>query len=320
MHETATVHSRVRFYQRKAVSAALPALWLRAVILPLILMSGCDNGASGTSSALVSGAMSGAMSGSVYEALALPPPWTAPAEVDCDTAAFEKRSDVAGKPGGFWTGTLVDCLSGQRREGLGLIAQDGRFRIVSISADVSDILSGDLEMDGDTFASDGKYFFSGGADCADCWSTSLFVAGFVRDRQHLEGRWVADWGGSGYFVFEYLGIGYEDQIGDIVWSTSLTGEWDGFGDDYGLGDIGWTVDTAGRLDGSDSSGCTYTGKAVLADSRFNLIEVEVTLSGCESRGTYTGFAMKSSGPFNDSLWVAMDDGANRALRLFFFSR
>lgn len=117
-----------------------------------------------------------------------------------------------------------------------------------------------------------------------------------------------------------LGIGYEDQISNIAWSTSLSGGWDGLGDDYGLGDIGWSVDTAGQLNGSDSSGCSYVGRTALVDSRYNLIEVEATLSGCAILGTYTGFAMKSSGPFNDRLWVSIDDGEERALQLFFLSK
>jgi hypothetical protein len=284
----------------------------------LTLAVGCDSD-SGSTAPIPTGATTGATN--YYELLGLPPPWTAAPEFDCNTAAPVKRSDVTGKPGGIWLGTVVDCMSGQSREVLGLIARDGRFRIFPIWEDRPDLLKGTLEMDGDTFASDGLYFFFDGPGCAGCSPAFLLVTGFVSDRQHLEGRWNADWGGYGYFVLEYDGTGYEDQISNIGWSTTLYGGWDGIlANSFSGSGVDWTVDSAGQLSGSDKSGCSYAGTIALADSGYNLFEVETTLSGCATEGAFMGFARKSSGPFNDRLWVSLDDGEQRVMQLFFLSR
>jgi len=64
---------------------------------------------------------------------------------------------------------------------------------------------------------------------------------------------------------------------------------------------------------------SYAGQWLLADNRYNLFHLAVSVSGCALDGFYTGLGAWSSGPFNDRLFASMDDEEQTALQLSFLS-
>lgn len=75
----------------------------------------------------------------------------------------------------------------------------------------------------------------------------------------------------------------------------------------------------GVVTGEDAGGCTYSGRFAAADPQF-LYDLDLTITGCLLEGRYAGVGHPHSGPFNDILEVALDDGDQRALLLYFGSK
>jgi hypothetical protein len=239
------------------------------------------------------------------------------AEFDCDTAGPVKRSEVDAKPAGIWAGTLYDCSTGTWTAAHALVSEDGRFRIFSTEQQIgAALLTGVIETDGDTFTTNSGLFFYSDFACSSCWATSMFATGFVRDRDRIEGRWGTEWGGYGFFTFDFRAIEYESANA----LNLLPGTWVIWLSGNNEPDLSWTFDANGEINGVDMSGCVYTGQWDAVDSSLNLFDLGISVSGCSLDGYYAGMATWSSGPFNDIVYVSIDDAQQTALQLVFLSQ
>jgi hypothetical protein len=237
---------------------------------------------------------------------------------DCTTNGFVKQSDVNVSPGGIWAGVLFDCSSNSGKGVYAPIAEDGTFRIIDLDfQEEPDQLQGSLVVDGDTFQGQGKYFFGDGYECSACSSTSVYVQGFARARDWLEGTWTAASGGFGYFYFEYR----EDPYEFPIQAQELAGAWRVSSNSTAAV---WILNDQGNINGADlnTDGCAYSGEIMPADSRYSLYQLELDVANCSATGEYSGFAWLADPadfvePTNNRfIRASVDDGGQRALRLF----
>lgn len=260
-------------------------------ILLLIVFSGCNGG-------LPSGGTGEAAAPS-SPPVQIPPPGQA---LGCNTLNFAKSSDVDALPGGVWYGSLFDCQFNTRHDYLtALVSEDGRFRII---AENGRLLRGSLQTDGDTFYGTGVDFAASGGEYFSGPTTGLFVQGSVLERSVFEGRWGTEWGSYGYFSFDYGQETYEKASS----LDALAGVWLSF---YGGSIEGvWTIEPDGRFNGQDQSACLQSGHFALIDDRFSMLEVELTVTGCELAGSYTGLAFREKlVDWRDAaITLSVDDG------------
>jgi hypothetical protein len=78
-----------------------------------------------------------------------------------------------------------------------------------------------------------------------------------------------------------------------------------------------SIDGNGRLTASDSNGCRYDGQFSIPNSKFNYLELDVTVSNCGTlNGTYSGYGTTED-RFNlndaEALIVAATDGTRAAV-------
>ena len=268
-----------------------------ACIVLLVIFSGCnDHTPAG---------------GSGEAAAPSPPPVQTPPPsqtLGCNTLSFAKTSDVDALPGGVWYGSLIDCENNARYDYLtALVSEDGRFRVIGENGH---LLSGSLQTDGDTFYGNGVDFAASGIEYFSGPTTALFVQGSVLERNVLEGRWGTEWGFYGYFSFIYGQETYEKPISLDL----LAGVWPSY---YGESIEGvWTIEADGRFNGQDQSGCLQSGHLALIDDRFSMLEVELTVTGCELAGSYTGLAYREElvDWWDETITLSVDDG-QQALRI-----
>jgi hypothetical protein len=273
------------------------------VLVLFVGLSGCGGG-GGTPPAVQPGAA---------------PATTSPSEVgsrfDCDSPA-PLPSMVEDVPlvalAGLWAGTLVDCRTDSRSTMWVYLAEDGRFRISANDAsDRRDMMTGELAVSGDTFHALGTYFFEDG------WATAAWLDGTIEGTERLDGRWSADWGGYGYFLFRRARV--PDRHPPIPLSR-WPSEWvltESDPDGVGVG-AEWHIAPDGSVSGEDAAGCRYTGQFAAEIPR-DFYELTLTISGCALEGDYTGVGHPQSGPFNDILLIDVDDGDQRSLSLTFLS-
>jgi hypothetical protein len=248
------------------------------------------------------------------EAAGPPAPPPPNPRINCGTLSLAKTSDIDALPGGIWHGELVYCDDSPRFNFVtALVTEDGLFRI---DAGDHHLLSGSLRMDGDTFNGHGVDFAGAGTEYFSGPTTSLFVQGSVKERSELDGRWGTEWGSFGYFSFYYGEDAYEKP------STleALAGVWPSIYNDYinpiDSVDGTWTIEPDGQFNGQDEKGCLHSGQFALIDDRFSLLEVELTILGCDLAGYYTGLAYREElvDWWDKAITLSVDDG-QRALRI-----
>ena len=234
-----------------------------------------------------------------------PPPPVPPAQsLGCSTLRFAKTTDVDALPGGIWSGELFDCTFNGAIFATAMITEDGRFHIV---LGEGRLLTGTLGTTGNLvdghgidYARQGMEYFSGPF-------TGLFVQGSLLERQKLESRWGTEWGGYGYFDFDYRQQTYErpTPLADLAgaWSQGYVN----FGNP--VGGV-WTVETDGSFTGQDEVGCLYSGQFSLIDERFSIVAVDVAVSACASAGTYAGLAYLEDlvDWYEKTITVSVDNG------------
>ncbi|MEQ9563550.1 MAG: hypothetical protein RLN69_13605, partial [Woeseiaceae bacterium] len=69
------------------------------------------------------------------------------------------------------------------------------------------------------------------------------------------------------------------------------------------------IDGIGQFTGQNSAGCTSTGSFLILDPRYNVYQVDSTISGCVIAGQYSGLAAIGDidNP-NDAIFLAIDNG------------
>ncbi len=229
--------------------------------------------------------------------------------IDCGTLGFDKTTDKTAPPGGIWRRWTFNCANNTFHDiSLAIVTEDGRFRIIGADEHV---LRGDLWMDGDTFDGFGVDFAPTGVEYFSGPTTSMFVAGNVRERELLEGRWGTEWGDYGYFGFDYKPSIYEraTPLADLAgtWPTDRAG-----GPAPGV----WTIESDGRFEGQDDQGCLYAGQFYIIDDRFSVLDIDLSVTDCGLAGFYTGLAYyeKLVDWWDKGINVYVDDG-QRALRI-----
>ena len=229
-----------------------------------------------------------------------PPPPPTEAAFNCNSSDPVKGSDIAVSPGGFFTGTFVDCATGVHTQVQATINEDGVFLIKSYDEayKIDLLLTGSLQTDGDSFQGSARWFTEPGV------SSGLWIDGLIAQRKSVEGRWGNEWGGYGYFTLsadEYLVQTYE-WMAPFPTHSVLKGR--RYEMDPGAADplVTWNIDAEGQISGSDETGCIYAGRGVQSDPRFNLSEVVFTVTDCALAGSYSGFASWAQGDW-EPVWL-----------------
>ena len=188
-----------------------------------------------------------------------------------------------------------------------MVAEDGRFRIVAHNGH---LLSGSLQMNGDTFYGVGVDFATTNIEYFSGPTTGLQVEGSLSERSVFAGSWNTEWGFYGKFGFEYRQELYEIRSS----FDALAGVWSSYHGDSIEGV--WTVETDGRFNGQDDSGCLLSGYFALIDERYSLVDVELTITDCELASTYSGLAYRQNlvDWWEAAIELSVDDG-ERVLRI-----
>lgn len=251
----------------------------------------------------------------------------------CNSAPPIKETDADVPAEGLYSGTLFNCARGGREQVLVWVDKDRRFRffppfyaLMGVDGDALHQLVGSLQVDGNRiqgngldFAPLGRNYFSGGA--TGLWMDGLVAAGKslaidgsdqgVEGGQNLEGRWGTEWGDYGYFSVAKLGLP------DSSKKAKLAGAWHGPSVGYSQ-TVTWDFDADELIKGQDTMGCEYRGQLRLMDSAYLVYKLDVTVTGCEVAGVYSGILhQQTGGNWGDFLSVSVDDGRQRSLFFFF---
>jgi len=249
-----------------------------------------------------------------------------PALFDCDSDFPLPTVQVEAVLEGVWEGTLVDCASNTSGNVFAYVTKDGRMRVQwAAPEDNGDSFKSVLAASGDAFSGEGRYF-----DAIGGWSTALRIGGLIRagtpiivsdnwivETYRMEGLWATDAGTYGYFWLDDIAGTNHPPTALQDWPS----EWDLWIKVTDRRDFlgGWTIDERGAVKGRDADGCEYAGQFAATEARF-FYELNLMITGCALDGTYTGIGRATSGPFNDLLYVAVDDGDQRSLVLLFGSK
>ncbi len=259
----------------------------------LLALIGCGGGGGG---------------GSVAEALPPkenPPP---PAEeaFDCSgQGPVENEVPIDVMPSGTFSGTFVDCVTGDEIPVIAMVGAEGVFRVISYDEEgkVRNLLTGSLQPNGGPFQGSGRWFNEPGV------GTGFALDNLMDKGESLEGRWSNEWGSYGIFR-----LTYESSATTSVISIDKQLYLIGRGGEGNENDVSWTIASDGRINGKDSIGCVYTGQL---DIRVPLYEVQFTVAGCALAGSYSGFAGFGEGPWSPVLVFWVDDGEGRVFDLYF---
>jgi hypothetical protein len=184
-----------------------------------------------------------------------------------------------------------------------MVSEDGRFRILGADGHV---LAGSLGTSGDLLSGSGIDFATPGVEYLSGPTTDLWIDGQVAERQSMKGRWGTEWGGYGFFTFDYAQELHQQPTS----LTDLAGVWQSEVPNFGQTHIGaWTVEPDGRFSGQDNLGCLQSGQFSLIDDRFNIVAVQLDVAGCNLAGSYSGLAQLTH-PWGKLLNVFVDDGAH----------
>ncbi len=235
-------------------------------------------------------------------------------ELDCSSNSPAQTTDAPVMVAGLWVGNMMDCGTLVSRPVMALINEDGNFYIFSPNSEASaDLLAGTTQVYGDRVAGNGRYFYSDGYECAECWASFAgFEAIVDNDGDSMKATWSGDWTSYGYLNLEFDAVNYEGV-------ASATGSWTDWGPNYDEQHVHWAVTGDGSVVGTDKRNCNYIGSMSTANPAYNLHLVSVSVEGCDLAGSFSGVATRLSGPFNDRLLVSLNDGKQRSLRFLFLS-
>jgi hypothetical protein len=275
-------------------------------------VAGCDGGSNATYQQRVD--LSGTGPDGPTDQVPPEPPQTA--LFDCNSVLPVPTSQVEAEMEGVWDGTLVDCTSGTSGDAKAFVTGDGRLRLLGMLH--GEVLSTAVEIVGDTFAGEGRYF-----DPTGSWSTALRVDGLIRDgkpiipsveRDRMEGLWITDAGAYGYFSLDHSAGQNHPPISLQRWPA----EWDIWASPSDAAGE-WIINPQGVVKGQDVHGCQYAGQFAAAEPK-PFYELNLNITGCALKGTYSGIGDPHSGPFNDILDVTVDDGDQRSLVMLLGSK
>ncbi len=228
-----------------------------------------------------------------------------PAQGSAISNNLVERSEVAVSPGRIYSGIFYDCTNWGAIHVDATVSEHGVFHIHSYlnSVQLLNLLSGSLQTDGDSFQGSGRWF-----SLYDGVSAGLWLDGVVDERKNLAGHWGNEWGHFGLFKLAY--DSYDNKWPPGASPIEIKREMSGmyWGSDV---QMTWTVETDGQFNGGDTTGCEYAGQFAPGDPRYNLVEVEFTVTGCAVAGRYSGFGRwhwgdDSGGP--PALYFKVDDG------------
>lgn len=211
---------------------------------------------------------------------------------------------------GLWFGTLTFDSAMSSEDVIGIVSEDGQFRM--ISADTLVQMSGNVSVDGSSLSGTGKAFASPGGIWPDGSSVAdLSMTATVTQHDSISGAWSTTAMESGTFEWVYDPLYERDSSLSL-----LEGMWTAY-DDLGNMDVTFTIQDSGSFDGQNAQGCVSAGQFTIIDAAYNVYEVHSTVSGCAIAGDYSGHAILADllAP-NDIMVFAVDDD-NRAILLGF---
>jgi len=208
--------------------------------------------------------------------------------------------------GGIWAGVMTIDASLGSEECAALVTEDGRFRFFCAF--------NPMQLVGMQSNSSGAVIGSGLAISSLVFLdgttvTNLSMEGTLLERDSFIGSWTTDSpGDSGSFEFFY------DTEYERASSLALVeGVWSGY-DDLGNPNSSFTIDNLGQFTGQNSFGCTSNGSFSIIDARYNLYQVDSTISGCEIAGQYSGLAaMGDIDNPSDAIVLVTDNGIRAIL-------
>lgn len=206
---------------------------------------------------------------------------------DCEDTSvikcfLEQNNDRVEKLGGIWRGTLTHSEMDGSQTIVAIVSETDDFRLIStdgiqasgkITAGRRNA-TGDLRfypLDGETF-SDERNTLSGTFE------------GSAKEATTLNGDWVAsvDRNIKGSFHLTYDNV-YADDSTLLRLAGNYSAQ-DGSGFSRSI-----VIQESGDIEGSDSDGCTYSGKAEIIDTNWNAYELTIAIADCDERsGDFAG--------------------------------
>jgi hypothetical protein len=194
----------------------------------------------------------------------------------------------------------MDASQGSE-ECVALVSEDGQFRFICIFTPLQ--LVGMQSFSSGVVAGTGialsPLVFLDGSTVSN-----LTTEGVLIEKDSFTGTWTTDSpGDSGSFEFFY-----DSEYERVPSLALLAGSWSAF-DDMGNPNVSFTIDGTGQFTGQNSAGCTSTGSFLILDPRYNVYQVDSTISGCVIAGQYSGLAAIGDidNP-NDAIFLAIDNG------------
>jgi len=206
-------------------------------------------------------------------------------------------------PGGLWYGTLTSDASMGTEDIVGMVSEDGKFRLISVVTTWQ--MSGTVTVAGTALTATGKAIAGPGSIWPDGSTVGdVTLTATMAQRDFISGAFSTTATDSG--TFELLYDPYYERVSDL---TLLEGLWTAY-DDLGNPDVTFSIDPAGAVDGQNTQGCVSNGQISLIDARYDLYDVQSTISSCGIAGDYTGmaFVFDLTAP-NDALILAVDNGS-----------
>jgi hypothetical protein len=208
---------------------------------------------------------------------------------------------VASGPGGLWFGTLTFDEGGFVEEMIGLSANDGRFRFLSVDSETQ--FSGAILLSGNSFDGDARAFADPNTQWLDGSAVvDATVTGIIEQRDSWSGSWSSASGESG--TFDLL---YDALAGKAANLSLFEGVWSVY-DEFENPTATFTMSADGGFTGQNAEGCTSAGQLTVITANLNVYDVESQISGCPIAGTYTGMAFIADlFTDNDVAVLALDD-------------
>jgi hypothetical protein len=206
------------------------------------------------------------------------------------------------RAGGLWYGTLTFDASMGSEEAIGMIGEDGQFRL--ISADTLIQMSGTVTVAGSSLTGSGKAFASPGGNWPDGSTVGdVSLTATVAQRVSIIGAWSTTATESGTFELFYDSLYERDSALSL-----LDGLWTAY-DDLGNPNVTFTIQNSGSFDGQNMQGCVSIGQFSIIDAEYDLYKIQSTVSGCTIAGDFTGLAVLADlAATNDALVFAVDNG------------
>ncbi len=206
--------------------------------------------------------------------------------------------------GGIWTGILTFDSSQSTEEFVGLVTEDGQFRFISVDSPKQFV--GTQSTNSGTVSGSGIAITTANTETWPDGSTvtNISTDGQLGQKATFAGTWIADSGDGGSFQFAY-----DSEYERASSLALLEGVWSEV-DDLGNPVASFTIDSLGLFTGQNASSCTSQGSFLIVDSRYNLYQINSTITGCPIAGDYSGFAVVGDlfVP-NDFIVIAVDDGS-----------